>query len=373
MPNPTPADAIQMAEKFSADGTPQNAEVWSGGHINASFRITFSGNTPPRRYLLQRINAHVFPQGEQIMENIRRVTLHVFGMLQSAGVQNMERRFLSLVPAKRGGFCVQDANSHFWRMYPWIEGTQTKLQVETVGQANSAAFAFGDFLHLTADLIHPPLHTILPDFHHTPKRLRALQEAVQNSSKSRLDSAADALSLVEKLTPDACILQTLLDQKQLPWRPVHNDTKISNVLFDATHEKALCVVDLDTVMPGSALHDFGDMARSMATHTPEDGRDENGNWVEAKVDTELFAAVCHGFLQGAGDSLTPLEKQHLVLSTQTLATELGARFLTDYLLGDAYFGTTRPQQNLERAQTQLGIAHEFLQRKEELEIIAFLG
>ncbi|MCX8228967.1 MAG: aminoglycoside phosphotransferase family protein [Planctomycetota bacterium] len=373
MSKPTSADALQMAENFSADGTPQNAEIWSGGHINTSFRITFSENTPPRRYLLQRINAHVFPQGNLIMENIRRVTLHVFGMLQSTGVQNMERHFLSLVPTKQGGFCVQDADGHFWRMYPWVEGTQTKLQVETTGQANSAAFAFGDFLRLTADLTHPPLHTILPDFHHTPKRLQALQEAVQSNPKNRLDSAADALALVEELTPDACILQTLLDQKQLPWRPVHNDTKISNVLFDATNQEALCVVDLDTVMPGSALHDFGDMARSMATRTPEDGRNENGDWVEAKVDTELFAAVCHGFLQGAGDSLAALEKQHLLLSAQALATELGARFLMDYLLGDTYFGITRPQQNLERAQTQLGIAKEFLQRKEELEKVAFMG
>jgi len=363
-------DAVfQLARQFSAPGEPVSLEAWHGGHINTSFRIGFSNGNETRRYLLQRINSSVFPEPAKIMDNIRRVTLQVMGMLQAEGVNHLERRFLALVPAHQGGFSVAGPEGDLWRMYPWIEGTFALQTVETPEQAEAAGWAFGDFLRLVSEINDPPLHEIIADFHHTPKRLVALQDAVQENPLGRAKEAADTIALAESLQDDACLLQNLLDQGGLPLRPVHNDTKISNVLFDEQSGEALCVVDLDTLMPGSALHDFGDMARSMSTLTPEDGIGPDGERIRAHVEAELFAAVCKGFLSGAGNSLSQTEKDHLVLATQTLATELGARFLTDYLLGDPYFGIQHTGQNLDRARVQLGIADQFRLRREEFEEI----
>lgn len=287
------------------------------------------------------------------MENIRRVTAHLAG--KTAAGPEAARRMLTLVPALDGKPFHRDAAGNWWRAFPFIERAHAVDVVETPAQAFAAAQAFGRFQKLLVDLPAPRLPDTIPDFHHTPKRLAALEKAIAADARNR--AAAVKLEIEFALRHQA-IFHVLLDAHLLE-RVTHNDTKINNVLLDDATGEGVCVIDLDTVMPGLALYDFGDMVRSMTNPSAEGGREL------ARVEMRflVFEALLRGYLSEAAEFLTPAEKQLLPVSGQVITFELGLRFLADHLAGDAYFKVRREGENLGRARVQFAL-FESLRRQE---------
>jgi Ser/Thr protein kinase RdoA (MazF antagonist) len=333
-------DVCAVAGRFQLAGDLVSVEPFGSGHINDTYRVT-AGHDVRTRYVLQRLNHAVFQNPVAVMENIQRVTTHL-GQ-KNSGAPDALRRVLTLIPARDGKPYYRDDAGNWWRMFLFIERTRAVDVVESPAQAFAAAQAFGQFQKLLADLPAPRLHDTIPDFHHTPKRFAALEKAVAADTCNR---AASAKPEIELALRHQAICGVLLDAN-LPERVTHNDTKINNVLLDNATGEGVCVIDLDTVMPGLALYDFGDMVRSMTNPAAENERDL------AKVDMQfpVFEALLRGYL-AAADFLTPAEKNLLPVAGQIITFELGLRFLTDFLVGDVYFKTQHAGENLDRCRAQ---------------------
>ena len=357
-----PEAVLRIAGRFRIGGRAIAAVELRAGHINDSFVVSTASG---RRFLLQRVNRYVFPNPARVMENIVRITRHLERRL---GPESARRR-LTLVPAVDGGMwsetAAKEGPADWWRMYELIEDTTTELRASTPEQAFLAAQAFGRFEMQFIDLPSPPLHETIPGFHATLNRFEALDRALaaarasvagkarHRQATAEIRSVAGHRSLAAGLSGTAA--------RKLPRRTVHNDCKISNILFDRTTGEALCVVDLDTTMPGLAAYDFGDMVRSMSHRADEDAQ----NTAEAQVDLELFAALAQGYLDGAG-FLTAAERRSLVDGALVLTLEQAVRFLTDHLDGDVYFRVERPGQNLDRCRVQLALLASLLARDGDL-------
>ncbi len=341
---PTP-ELHSVASSFLVDGELVDAENWFGGHINDSFLLKFLCPDGEKRFLLQRVNGHVFPEPTKVMENVQRITEFV-------SVRAPELAFLYLVPQRNLDPWHEDSSGDCWRLYPFMEETTALLEVENEYQARTAAFAFGHFSRLLSNLPDPPLHDVLPGFHDTPARICALMKATEVEGKHLLQEIGDELEFVQSHEDTAGTLMELLKSGQLPTRVVHNDAKISNVLLDPKSGEAVCVVDLDTVGHGTSLFDYGDMLRSMCSSTKEDEQDLG----KVVVDSSLCSAIKKGYLEGVGSIFSETEKELMPLSGFIIALELGVRFLTDHLKGNEYFKVTRPGQNLDRARVQFELA-----------------
>ena len=380
-PRPEPERVLRTAARFQLGGEPTAALELRSGHINDSYVIT---SRDGRRGLLQRINERVFANPRRLMENVERITRH---LAERLGPGNRRRR-LTLIPADTGRSWIEiksgrgksasagsgrkkDGNGAdgWWRMYELIEDVTTQITASSAAQVFRAAQAFGHFQGMLADLPPPPLFETIPRFHDTVSRFEALDRVLAakaagavrgKQAQAEVQAAATHRGLADRLIKAAA--------RGLPQRTVHNDCKISNVLFDRQNGEALCVVDLDTAMPGLAAFDFGDMARSMAHRTDEDARDPEG----VEVDLELFGALASGYLDGAR-FLTPDERQSLVDGALVLTLEQAVRFLTDYLEGDVYFRVERPEQNLERCRVQFALLESLLDREADLRRIVAQG
>jgi Ser/Thr protein kinase RdoA (MazF antagonist) len=348
-----PADIGSVLREFLLAGDFVQAEPFGSGHINDTYRVTFNQGGDQQRYILQRLNPHVFQNPAAVMENIGRVTAHLAKKL--AGTPAADRRVLTLVPTRDGRTFHRDATGNYWRAFPFIERARTVDTVESPAQALQAARAFGEFQKLLADLPAPRLHETIPDFHHTPKRLAALEKAMVTDVGNR---AASAKPEVEFALRHKAIASLLL-AANLPERVTHNDTKISNVMFDDVTGEAICVLDLDTVMPGLALYDFGDLVRSVTNTAPEGERD----LAQVEMSFPLFEALVRGYLSSAAAFLTPDEKRLLPVAGQVITFELGLRFLTDHLSGDKYFKVQRAGENLDRCRAQFKL-FESIRRQE---------
>lgn len=335
-------DIRAVACEFQIAGDFVSAEPFGSGHINDTYRVAFASGGTRRHYILQRLNHAVFPNPLAVMENLQRVTAHLAQKVSDQPAA--ARRALTLLPARDEKNFHRDGDGNFWRVFPFIANTRTVNVVETPAQAFAAAQAFGQFQKLLADLPAPRLHETIPNFHHTPKRFAALEKAVVADTCNR---AALAKQEIEFALRHRAICGVLLDAN-LPERVTHNDTKINNVLLDDATGEGVCVIDLDTVMSGLVLYDFGDMVRSMTNPATENERDL------AKVEMQfpMFEALLHGYLSSAADFLTPAEKNLLPVSGAVIAFELGLRFLTDFLNGDVYFKTQRAGENLDRCRAQ---------------------
>ncbi|HUU97611.1 MAG TPA: aminoglycoside phosphotransferase family protein [Phycisphaerae bacterium] len=356
-----PAEVADIASRFAVTGKLIAADPFTGGHINDSHLLTYRRAGGAVRFLLQRINDAVFPKPALVMDNIQRVTAHIADRLKAQGVADIHRRVLTLVLTREGGAYHRDAVGGHWRLYHFIEGTRVYEAVETPRQAEFAGRAFGAFQCLLADFAGPRLHETIPDFHNTPLRCEALDRAVQTDSYNRVSAARAEIDTADRYRPLAGVLLDLHGAGEIPERIAHNDAKISNVLFDRTTGAALCVTDLDTVMPGLALNDFGDMVRSMTCAAAEDETDLS----KVEVQMPLFEALARGYLEAAGEFLTPAEREHLVLAGKLITLEQGVRFLTDFLTGDTYYKTQRPKHNLDRCRTQFRLV-ESIDRHEAL-------
>ena len=338
----------QVFAGFQAWGDFVGAAPYGSGHINDTYQVAACLSGTPVHYLLQRINHEIFKQPDSVMENIVRVTGHLRGKLEAAGDPDASRKALTVIPSREGLPHVRDAEGNWWRLYLFIEKARTYDVIENERQAFEAARAFACFQNQLADLPAPRLHETIPAFHNTLARLKALDAAAAADACGRRAEVAAELAFVEERRQQCGRLLERHARGEIPERITHNDTKINNVMLDDATGKGICVIDLDTVMPGLALYDFGDMVRSATASAPEDERDLS------KVGSRIgmFEALARGYLSEAA-FLLPAEIEELVFSGRLITLTIGIRFLTDYLAGDVYFKTHRPGQNLDRCRTQL--------------------
>ncbi len=352
--------ARAVIPRFAVGGPCTAIAPHGHGHIHDSFAATVDGSAGPRRFLLQRFNTTVFPDAETVLANVAAVTAHLRRRRTERGADT-DRTVLSLVPTEEGGWLARDDEGDIWRLYDFVEGSVARERAESPADARTAARGFAAFVRDLAD--GPPLAETIPHFHETPRRLAALHTALHADALHRARGARAEIAAVERAAPLASALTALRDRGELPTRAVHNDTKINNLLFDAQTGGELCVIDLDTVMPGLALYDFGDLVRTLASATAEDEPDASR--VAARPDYVLAAA--EGWIEGLGEDLAPIERRSLVLAARVLCFECGVRFLTDYLHGDVYFKIRRPNQNLDRCRAQLALERSLADREEALQ------
>jgi hypothetical protein len=352
----------EFGEEFG--GKFLRAEPYGNGHIHDTYCAYFATSGAPARVILQRLNTQVFRNPDVLMENVARVTAHLAAQL--GDLPDRGRRALTLIPTRTGSMLLHtDADGRLWRAWRFIGDAYSRDQIESPAQAFQAARAFGLFQQQLATLPAPRLHDTIPDFHHTPSRYRALEEAIARDAAGRVRTAeaeiafararqsipgllVDAASHVDSGSRGASLFEF---GGGLPERVTHNDTKINNVLFDNQSGEAICVIDLDTVMPGLAAYDFGDMVRTMACPAAEDETD----LARVRLDLPLFEAVAQGYLGAAGTFLTPAEKDSLVVARKLITFEIAIRFLTDYLNGDTYFKIHREGHNLDRCRAQFAL------------------
>ena len=348
----TDRTALEEAASFELGGTPVSAKAFGSGHINDTFALTVAkpASDAAVRFVLQRVNPRVFPNPAEVMDNIVRVTRHLrekYAILPDAA-----RRVMTVVSAKDARPYHLDADGACWRCYRMIEGAHTVDAVRTVEQARTAAFAFARFARDLSDLPPPRLHETIPGFHDTPARFRTLEKLAEEDPFRRVASAERELAELRAMKHLAPLIADAAASDAIPERITHNDTKINNVMLDDATGEGICIVDLDTVMPGYALYDFGDLVRVAANPAREDAGIPGG--LTARRD--MYQASAEGFAEGFGGYLTEQELKLMPMAGAVITFELAVRFLSDYLDGDRYFKTSRPGHNLDRARTQIALA-----------------
>lgn len=337
----------EIAAAFPCEGTYLGEELYGSGHINDTYKASYDVDGSIVNYIHQRINHKIFKDVPGLMENIGRVTRYQRKKFESSGADAIDRRVLTLVPTVDGNDYYRDLEGNFWRTYVFVEGAVGIDVVENTEQAFEAAKAFGEFQCQLADM-PGRLHETIPGFHHTRSRFDTLIKAIEEDPFNR---AADVNNEIEFALAREGLVDTVIDlmaSGEIPERVTHNDTKLNNVLIDEVTGKGMCVIDLDTVMPGSVLYDFGDMVRTTTTRAPEDESDLSNVY----MDIDYFEALINGYLETASGFLTPKEKELLPLSGRLITFEIGLRFLTDYLQGDVYFKTHREGHNIDRCRKQ---------------------
>ena len=332
-----------VLSRFQLSSEPVSCAVYGNGHINGTRLVTCRNGA---RYILQQINTGVFSEPVLLMRNIELVTAHLKTKTSDP------RGVLTLVPAKDGNSFILE-NGEYWRVYEMVPGSVCFDQADEALFFESAV-AFGRFQNELSDFPAEQLSETIPHFHDTPARFLSFLRAVANNASGRRNEAEAEIAFVRKreaFTHTLCDLQTRGEQ---PLRVTHNDTKINNVLFDETSGKALCVIDLDTVMPGFAVNDFGDAIRYGASTAAEDERDLE----RVRFNLDLFEAYTRGYLSTCLASLTQTELAMLPTGAVMMTLECGMRFLADHIAGDVYFHISRPGQNLDRARTQFKLVAE---------------
>ena len=348
-------DLRSVSAQFRIYGDFREAAPYGSGHINDTYAVVFDQAGSPMRYIFQRINHNVFKDPVGLMHNVERVTGHIRRKLETSDADQVARRVLTLVPTHEGKCFHADAEGNHWRCYFFIEQARSYDQIERPRQAFEAARAFGQFQKQLADLPAPRLRDTIPDFHHTRSRFNALRQAIEQDACNRAAGVKAEIEFALRHEPMVDVLLDLQARGQLPERVTHNDCKLNNVMLDDATGEGICVIDLDTVMPGLALYDFGDMCRTAACPTVEDERDLSK--VEMRMD--MFEALVGGYLASAGEFLNPVEKDHLVFCAKLITFEIGIRFLADHLEGDRYFKVHRPGHSADRARVQFKMVDSF--------------
>ncbi len=352
-----------IGDQFAINGDFLYGEELCNGHINTTYRACYrSEGGHEERYILQRINDYVFKNPTHVMKNVEKVTRHI--RWKSMRRRSAAGQVLTLYPARGGrNYIDLPEEGGMWRCYNNIEGTHTYDVVENTRQAYQAGFAFGSFQELISDMNPDDLYESIPDFHNTPKRYRDLCASAEADVTDRAKNCRAELELLAEWSPQFGRLIELQAQGVLPSRITHNDTKINNVMLDAETDDAVCVIDLDTVMPGLALYDFGDMVRTATCVASEDEKDLS----LVKMEMPFFESLAEGYLDAAHGFLTEAEIENLAFAGWLITTEIGIRFLTDYLDGDKYFRVEYPEHNLVRARNQLELAQSIQDRLPAME------
>ena len=344
----TQDDFRRICSKFALYGDFLVAVPFGGGHVNDTFQLTFDQGGVRLHYVLQRINRNVFRKPEQVMENMDRVTRHLLAKIHAEKVET-RKRTIRLLRTFANQPCVTDERGDVWRAYIFVENARAYDVLETPEQAFKVAQAFGEFQCNLVDLPGPRLHETIPDFHNTPKRLEALRQAIRRDPVGRERRVRREIDFIMKRANETERLLRLQAEGAIPERITHNDTKVNNILIDDLTGDGICVIDLDTVMPGLSLYDFGDMVRAGTSPAEEDEVD----LAKVGMRFEMYEALYRGFLSSAGSFLTEAERENLPFSGKLITFEIAIRFLTDYLEGDVYFKVKRPEHNLERCRNQL--------------------
>ena len=355
-----PSRLLNISRQFHIYGELLHAEPCKVGHINETYTATYEQGGKEIRYIHQRINHEVFKDPVGLMDNLQRVTTHLHSKLAGRGVRDITRRGLTVIPTKDGRSFHKTNDGEYWRTYVFIENVRTFEAVESGEQAYEAGKAFGEFQQGLVDLPGARLHDTIPHFHNTRKRFEAFGKALTEDRINRAATARREIAWVMAHEKLCDVILKAMAAKKIPERITHNDTKFNNVMLDTKTGRAMCVVDLDTVMPGCALYDFGDQVRTTTSPTLEDEID----LAKVEMRMPMFKALCRGYLECAGSFLNKAERAHIAFSGKLITFTIGLRFLTDYLNGDAYFRVHRPHHNLDRSRTQFRLV-ESIERQEE--------
>ena len=356
-------DIQALASAFRVTGDFVSAVQHVQGHINDTYisrRTAEGGGTVG--YVHQRINDQIFKDPVALMENVHRVTTHQRHKLREAGVADAGRRALTLVPSVDGLPYHRDESGGVWRTYTFIESASTYEFVDAPRQAFEAAKAFGEFQRQLVDLPGGRLHETIPDFHHTPRRFEALERAVELDSVGRVRLAQREVDFALSRKRMTTVLVEAQAAGVIPERITHNDTKLNNVMLDDETQEGVCVIDLDTVMPGVVLNDFGDMVRTATSPSAEDEMDLS----KVTMQMPMFEALVEGYLSSAGEFLESAEREHLAFSGKLITFEIGIRFLADFLAGDVYFKVHRDGHNLDRCRTQFKLVESIEQQEDAM-------
>jgi len=356
-------DALRaIIDRFEFEGTFADCEEIVVGHVNRTYKVTFTlpgGATRP--YVLQRINTFAFKRPEQVMENVQLVTEHLRLAMLARGL-DPRNRVLHLIPVRGGGFMLPEAGG-CWRAYDFILHATTVNHADSPERFCEVGKAFGDFQTMLADFPIEKLYDTIPDFHDTKKRLEAFERSVVADGMGRAAAVSEEIAFVRARKRPMCQIVEMIESGALPLRVTHNDTKINNVMLDVDTGEALCVIDLDTVMAGSSLYDYGDAIRYGASTAAEDERDLD----RVALDIDLFRGFSEGFVAQTAKGLTDAELENLPLGALVMTYEVGLRFLTDYLDGDQYFRIESPDHNLVRARCQFKLLSDMEKRRGEMD------
>ncbi len=354
-----------LINAFKFDGEIEKVTELHVGLINNTYRFDFrtaEGEAKP--YLVQEINTYVFKDYDGLMNNVMGVTQHMQKKVSENG-GDVSRECLCVQPTKEGKPYYLDSEGRCWRCYNFICGAHSYQTVETPDIFRRAASAFGTFQRLLADYPIDGLVETIPNFHNTVSRIADFKKAVADNLSGRADEVREEIDFILQREKDCSRLVDMLNEGKLPLRVTHNDTKLNNVMFDDETDESICVVDLDTVMPGLSLYDFGDSIRFGANTSDEDEKDIS----KVSVNLENFRAFTEGFLSTAGKVLTDEEINQLAFSSKLMTLECGMRFLGDYINGDIYFKTAYPEHNLVRARTQITLVADMEKHMDEMEAI----
>lgn len=338
----------KIISAFPSYGEVVDCKPITAGHINDTFVVSYKlCDGSVEKYLLQRINTNVFKKPVELMDNVMGVTSFLRKKIEENG-GDPTRETLTVYPAKDGKNYYMSEDGGCWRMYNFVSDTFSISELTNTNDFKNAALSFGNFQNLLADYPIETLYETIPNFHNTPSRFNDFKASLERNASGRKDNAKEEIAFVLQREKDCSVVTDMIAAGELPIRVTHNDTKLNNVLFDNTTKKGLCVVDLDTVMPGSSLYDFGDSIRFGANTAAEDEKDLS----KVSLSLDYFKAYVEGYLEAAGQSLTDNEIKYLSFSAKLLTFECGIRFLADFIDGDVYFKTEYPEHNLVRARTQ---------------------
>ena len=354
-------DIKAIGSHFNVFGDFVSAAPYGSGHINDTYAAVYDQGGREVRYIFQRINHLVFKQPVQVMENIDRVLQHQH--TKYADNPHATRRAMTLITTLKDELpYFQDEEGNYWRIYVMIEDAMTYDILESKDQAFQAAKAFADFQKMLTDIPGGRLHETIPGFHNTPKRFAALIEALNADVANRAKLAKPEIDFMLKQKDMVSVLLDLQAEGKIPERITHNDTKLNNVMIDDVTGEGVCVIDLDTVMPGLALYDFGDMVRTGTSPVAEDEQDIS----KVSMQMDMFEALAGGYLSSAAGFLNETEIEYLPFSGKLITIEIGIRFLTDFLAGDVYFKTHRDNHNIERCRTQIALFKSIEQQEQQM-------
>lgn len=357
-------ELIDLCNSFNIQGDFDSIDVLSNGHINSTFLVRFKTDDEVKEYILQKINKYVFKNPEEVMQNIFAVTNHIINKKSQSG-KDSDRKTLIFKPTQDGQLFQIDAYGDYWRVSEFVKNSTTFNETNDLTVLEETGKAFGEFQQALSDFPVSNLNIIIPHFHNTVNRYEIFKDTLEKDPLGRSSLALSEIQDYLELEEVATQMYQMQKRGELSLKVTHNDTKCNNVLFDKNTHKHLCVIDLDTVMPGLLGFDFGDAIRFAANTAAEDETDLS----KVKIDLNKFKSFTQGFLFAIGSSITENELKTLSLGAITMTIECGLRFLTDYIDGDNYFKINHQHHNLDRARCQLKLAKEMIAHLPELNAI----
>lgn len=340
-------DLKEIFSLFTADGTYFAGEAYGSGHIHDTFRIQ-TMEKECDDYILQRLNNKIFKNIPELQNNIERVTIHLNQKISKIPGSDTKRECLTLIPAKDGKSWIIDKQGNYWRLYIFISNHRSYNIVDSNGKAFEGGKAIGRFQAMLADMPGGPLFETIPKFHDIENRLHILEQKIKDDPAGRVSGLKEVINEYLSRGEEMKTILKLGRSGKIPLRITHNDTKFNNILLDE-NDKALCVIDLDTVMPGYVHYDFGDAIRTVTNTAAEDEKDLS----KVEMNISLFEAYAEGYLSETGDTLNETEKEYLAFAPKLITYTIGVRFLTDFIDGDNYFKIHHELHNLQRTKAQL--------------------